>query len=362
MSDRPLIVINGGHFSDKNITGITRNAAEITRAMDKLLDERDRGVDVELLLPSTTGPIPSYEHIEVRVSDKRYDSKARQALWRHLHFPNYVASRGGLGLDMTLALPQRGRYCVFDYDAIPEDLPIQYFNSLRELKHWRYMKLMKHSLGGAEIVFTDSIYAKERILHHYNLDPNKFVVVPCSWQHMLRIEQDDSILGRLGLEPGQFFFSLGSRYPYKNFRWVEAAARQNPGYRFVVTGNAPHREDGGKDAPANVIFTGYLSDGEVKALEAHCRAFLHPSYEEGFGIPPMEAMSAGASCIVSSAACLPEVYGGSVWYIDPAEYDNIDLDEIMSRPHVGNNEDVLLRYSWERSARIVLDAIEERCL
>lgn len=362
MSNRPLIVINGDHFSDKNITGISRNAAEITRAMDKLLGERDRGVDVELLLPSANEPIPSYDHIEVRVSDKRCDSKVRRVLWRHIHFSNYVASRGGLGLDMTLTLPHRGRYCVFDYDAIPEDLPTQCFNSLRELKHWRYMMLVKYSLGGAEIVFTDSNYAKGRILHHYDLDPNKFVVVPCSWQHMLRIEQDDSILGRLALEPGQFFFSLGSRFPYKNFRWVEAAALQNPQYRFVVTGNAMHWEGDGKDAPANVTFTGYLSDGEVKALEAHCRAFLHPSCEEGFGIPPMEAMSAGARCIVSKAASLPEVYGDAVWYIDPAEYNNIDLDEIMSCSPKDSNEDVLLRYSWERSARIVLDAIEERCL
>lgn len=224
------------------------------------------------------------------------------------------------------------------------------------------MKLVKHSLGGAEVVFTDSNYAKGRILHHYELNPDKFVVVPCAWQHMLRIGQDDSILGRLDLEPGQFFFSLGSRFPYKNFRWVEAAARQNPQYRFVVTGNAMHWEDDGKDAPANVTFTGYLSDGEVKALEAHCRAFLHPSREEGFGIPPMEAMSAGARCIVSKAASLPEVYGDSVWYIDSTDYDHIDLDEIMSYSPKDSNEDVLLRYSWERSARIVLDAIEERCL
>ena len=362
MSNRPLIVINGDHFSDKNITGISRHAVEITRAMDKLLGERDRGVDVELLLPSTNGPLPSYEHVEVRVSDKRCVTKIDRIPWRHLHFPNYVASRRGLGLDITMTLPHRGRYCVYDHDAIPEDLPTQCFNSLHKLKHWRYMKLVKFSLSGAEIIFTVSNYSKGRILHHYDLDPDKFVVVPGAWQHMLRIEQDDSILGRLGLEPGQYFFSLGSRYPYKNFRWVEAAARQNPGYRFVVTGNALHWEDDGKDAPANVSFTGYLTDREVKALEAHCRAFLHPSLEEGFGIPPMEAMSAGARCIVSKAASLPEVYGDSVWYINPTDYEHIDLDEIMSCSPKGTNEDVLSRYSWEKSARIVLDAIEERCL
>ena len=79
------------------------------------------------------------------------------------------------------------------------------------------------------------------------------------------------------------------------------------------------------------VVTGALSDEEIKALMRHCKASIQPSFYEGFGIPPMEAMSVGADCIVSNASSLPEVYKNSVWYIDPHDYDSIDLDKIMAQ-------------------------------
>jgi glycosyltransferase involved in cell wall biosynthesis len=98
-----------------------------------------------------------------------------------------------------------------------------------------------------------------------------------------------------------------------------------------------------------VIFTGYLSDEEIKALMNHCKVFVQPSLCEGFGIPPMEAMSVGANCIVSNRASLPEVYLNSVWYIDPEDYDNINIDKIMQSSK--NDNDVILNlYSWKKSA------------
>jgi glycosyltransferase involved in cell wall biosynthesis len=59
---------------------------------------------------------------------------------------------------------------------------------------------------------------------------------------------------------------------------------------------------------SNIHFTGYLTDGEIKALMQNCRAFIHPAIYEGFGIPPLEAMSCGADLIISTATCLPEIY------------------------------------------------------
>jgi glycosyltransferase involved in cell wall biosynthesis len=63
----------------------------------------------------------------------------------------------------------------------------------------------------------------------------------------------------------------------------------------------------------------------------------------------MEAMSTGADCIVSNASSLPEVYGESVWYIDPYDYENMNLDEIMSGEKK-SNQLVLDKYSWKDSA------------
>lgn len=107
----------------------------------------------------------------------------------------------------------------------------------------------------------------------------------------------------------------------------------DPQYFFVVTGAKQVVTDTSfeGDIPENMVFTGYLSDEEIKALMRHCKASIQPSFYEGFGIPPMEAMSVGADCIVSNASSLPEVYKNSVWYIDPHDYDSIDLDKIMAQ-------------------------------
>lgn len=363
MTNRPLLIINGYDYGNGRCYGIHRNAMEITRSMDAILSEDGRTFDVEVAVPCLVQKTPAYENIQVIDLKKPNGSQRAKIMWREAAFPHYVAERGGIGLDMTLGLPHHGRYCVFDYDCIPEENPASCYNSFVMLRRRHYIDRVRKSLARAQLIFTDSEYAKSQILVHYGCNPDKLIVVSCGWQHMLRVRQDDSVIDHLDLEDGQFFFSLGSHYPYKNFRWVVSAARQNPSYKFVITGSEMHVSDIEEGLlPGNVTFTGYLSDGEVKSLMAHCRAFLHPSLEEGFGIPPMEAMSTGARCVVSTAASLPEVYGNSVWYIDPTDYDHIDLDEIMSHSLMGTNEDVLSRYSWNESARKVFDALERRCL
>ena len=72
----------------------------------------------------------------------------------------------------------------------------------------------------------------------------------------------------------------------------------------------------------------------------------------------MEALSQGAQVICSNAACLPEVYGNSVHYIDP--YDsNVDLDAILACP-VDRAEIVLNKYSWEKSARTLYALLNKK--
>jgi glycosyltransferase involved in cell wall biosynthesis len=83
--------------------------------------------------------------------------------------------------------------------------------------------------------------------------------------------------------------------------------------------------------PSNVIFLGYLDDEKVKALMERCRAFILPSYYEGFGLTPLEALSCGSQIIISNAASLPEIYGKTAHYIDPYSI-NIDLEQLLKEP------------------------------
>lgn len=359
MGTETVLVINGYDFVGERVYGIQRNARELTAAMDSLLDAGTSRLHVELAVPQPADHAPRYRNIEVVPLDCAHATKRDRIAWRSRAYPAYVRARGGVGLDMTLDLPCSGRFVVFDYDCIRERYAKVLNRSLTTARRLYYEHRVRRALDNAELVFSNSAYARDDIAAYYGCDRSKMHFVYCAWQHMLRVRQDDSVLERLGLKPGDYFFSLGSRFPYKNFRWVECAARQNPQYRFVVSGSDMHLDEHSADGvPDNMTYAGYLSDEEVKGLEAHCRAFLHPSLAEGFGIPPLEAMSCGARCVVSTAGSLPEVYGDSVWYVDPTRYDHIDLDEILGRPLAGTNEDVLARYSWERSARQLMDVLE----
>ena len=88
-----------------------------------------------------------------------------------------------------------------------------------------------------------------------------------------------------------------------------------------------------------------------------CKAFILPSYYEGFGLTPLEALSAGAPVIVSNAASLPEIYGGAAHYIDPYNND-VDLDALLKEP-VEPPQAILEKYSYDKSADEVYDLIAD---
>ena len=79
-----------------------------------------------------------------------------------------------------------------------------------------------------------------------------------------------------------------------------------------------------------------------------------PSLYEGFAIPPLEALSVGVPIILSNTSCLPEIYGTAAHYIDPYDYQSIDLDAIL-RQSVTDANTVLQKYSWQKSAAAFLE-------
>lgn len=113
----------------------------------------------------------------------------------------------------------------------------------------------------------------------------------------------------------------------------------------------------GFECPKNMKLLGYVSDEEAKTLMRDCKAFLFPTFYEGFGIPPLEAISAGCKCIVvSDTPVMHEVFGDSVKYINIAEYQlsNINMCDSNQRAI----EEVLENYSWKKSAQKLLTCLE----
>lgn len=72
-------------------------------------------------------------------------------------------------------------------------------------------------------------------------------------------------------------------------------------------------------------FYNYLSVDELEKAYAGCCVFLYPTFNEGFGLPPMEAMKYGKTCIISGVCSLPELYGESVYYCNPYDISEIKI-------------------------------------
>jgi glycosyltransferase involved in cell wall biosynthesis len=110
-------------------------------------------------------------------------------------------------------------------------------------------------------------------------------------------------------------------------RWIKNAWRavralddligaRDPGLDVIVAGEKDGRRYGLKH-PRRFRFLPYVSDEELMRLYREAYAFLYPTLNEGFGYPPLEAMSQGTPVLCSATGPLPEVLGGAPLYFDP---------------------------------------------
>jgi glycosyltransferase involved in cell wall biosynthesis len=117
---------------------------------------------------------------------------------------------------------------------------------------------------------------------------------------------------------------------------------------------------------ANVIFTGYVPERDLPALYTGALCFVYPSYFEGFGLPPLEAMSCGTPVIAGDRTSLPEVVGDAGILVNPFDTDAIgaelarliDDEELRARLSLRGRERAAL-FNWHDTARRTLQVYEQ---
>jgi glycosyltransferase involved in cell wall biosynthesis len=139
-------------------------------------------------------------------------------------------------------------------------------------------------------------------------------------------------------------------------------------YQLVITGKPdPHypevmekiRELG---ITSSVVLPGFVPEEELPVFFQGCDLFVFPSFYEGFGLPPLEAMASGCPVVSSNTSCMPEILGDAAEFFDP--YDSESIAQAME--HVLRNRvraqelrvkglERVKRFSWEAMARQTLD-------
>lgn len=341
-----------GRFLTKKMTGQERFAYELISHLDKICKKGEFCVVTSELAKN----LPQWENIEIIQTG----SLKREA-WEQFCLGPYLRKHHLKCVNLTTTFPLLHADVVCLHDAMIFEISRMFMGSLYGFAglYWKRL-LFKISKLTASKVLTVSEYSKDKLNSILGIPKEKIFVVYNAWQHFQDVAADEKVFQRLpkNIQRGEYFFSLSSLTPQKNFIWILEVAKRNPQLQFVVTGKAEGFTRLGTDnlSIKNIYFTGYLTDGEIKALMSECRAFIHPAIYEGFGIPPLEAMSCGADVIVSTATCLPEIYGKSAHYIDPYDYD-VDLEKLLSES-VAPSSEVLDKFNWEREAEKLYELLK----
>ena len=176
---------------------------------------------------------------------------------------------------------------------------------------------------------------------------------------------------RLGL-PQEYLLYVGNMKPYKNFTLIASALeilkkRMGLRHKLVVAGKkdrffpAVYEDLKNRNLLDDVVFVGYVGDDELPWLFKNAAVFLFPSLCEGFGLPPLEAMSQGVPTIVSHASSLPEVVADGALLVDPHSPEDlagailkvlkdVDLRSRLSQRGIERSR----AFSWETMARQTL--------
>jgi glycosyltransferase involved in cell wall biosynthesis len=173
-----------------------------------------------------------------------------------------------------------------------------------------------------------------------------------------------------------FVLTVGQGVPYKNHlnavRGFLRAFGERPEYRMVLVRrrSVPDRALEAllrsPRAEAQVICLPYVTPEVLNALYNTARIVLHPSLDEGFGLPLVEAMNAGVPVVTSNVSAMPEVVGPAALLVDPRDSDAIaraletlDEDSTLRDRLVAEGRRRLELFSWTECARATLEVYKE---
>lgn len=350
------IIINGMEiFGDKEPHGPQRYGIEIVRGLDQVCKKGE----IEILIPnSIIKNTDKYRWNNININAIEYDMSKYKARFRFskFYFAKYVKKNDAVGVDLVLSYPINGCNYISVFDCITKENKEGYKNFKDFLFCKKFLAFEHIAIRNAEKIFTISNISKQALIKDYNVK-KPIIIAPAAWQHMLEKKLDNGILEKYALKSKTYLFSAGVGLKRKNFKWIQEAAFQNPDFTFVISG-ANRNDDffGEKGKPSNLIQTGFVSDEEYVSLLSNARAYIQPSLYEGFGIPPLEALGCGTEIIISDIPIFKEIYEDSAHYINPYQYDNINIKQII-QSEVCNPQKVLEKYSWVKTAEIIYKEI-----
>ena len=263
------------------------------------------------------------------------------------------------------------------------DLSFEHLPETFKRRSWRQMRLtIRRSAQTATQIITDSNFSREDILRTYKLSPERVTATPLAASAIFRPVEDfneiERVRQRYGIA-GDYILTVGSIQPRKNLpRLIRAFAmlcregQIRPLPKLVVVGKRGWLYEETVEAAENsevrerILFTDYVPESDLPALYTGATCFVYPSYFEGFGIPPLEAMRCGTPTITGDRTCFPEIIGDGGLMVDP--YDERAIVDAIVKifAHPGLRAELRTKainraslFDWKETARQTLSVYQK---
>lgn len=237
------------------------------------------------------------------------------------HEPNFLAFKTDVPTVITVHDLSWIRY--------PEMHPLERVRAMEQY--------FEPGLKRAAQIITDSEFVRREIIDVFGLPSDKVHAIGLGVEPIFRPmlqEETQAVLSTLSLTHASYWLAVGTLEPRKNLNLVLEAFLQLPEshrkrFPLVVVGMRGWKSsqldlqlrpliDSGE-----VRQLGYMSRSELAVVIAGAKALLYPSVYEGFGLPPLEAMTCGVPVIASNVSSLPEVIGNAGLLINPENVDSL---------------------------------------
>ena len=350
------IFING-RFLSQPITWTQRYGHELLRSLDSLLAESEPDVPpITVLIPSSVRTVPPYRHLQV-AQVGNYSGQ----IWEQFELPHYA--KGGLLFTPCGGAPLLHRRNIITiHDAAVIAAPLGYSRIFRT---W-YQFLNRWLCRSALHILTVSNFSKEELIKWYGAKAERITVSYLGSEHVLRTEPERDFLEKHQLRRFEYVLSVGSRNPNKNLRGLVDTIPYlvKSKIQVAIAGlNDPKVFGKLRIADNLVCDLGYVNDSELRTLYENAACFVFPSFYEGFGLPPLEALALGCPIVVANSSALSEIFKDNALMCNPNDPSDI-ADKILqicnNTPVNGrvSNQTFASRFQWDDCAKITWKVVE----
>ena len=229
-------------------------------------------------------------------------------------------------------------------------------------------KHFQRSMERASMIITDSQAIKHEIMDMFGVAETRIKSIPLGVESLFRpLNEEDTkpVLQQRGLSHQKYILAVGTLEPRKNLSAVLLAYMQLPAnvrkyYPLVLVGmsgwhtSALEKQMAPLVAAGEIRQLGYLEREDLAVVIAGALTLVYPSIYEGFGLPPLEAMTCGVPVIASNVSSLPEVVGDSGLLVNPHDIDDIAkaMEMMIAAPDIraASAQKALARsaeFSWD---------------